>query len=380
MRLMQSGWTGCLLVALGTAGCREAQNRAAPLEGPGAVPNASAVSTQKLAADPPTARAAGAPPKAPPASVPVPAAGAAAAPQARQQTLGAAESGPPTDAAPEAVKAPAASEPLQRRIRYQLRELSPAPIALREARWFPAKDGSAEVVGFYEFSAYEDCVKKSGGSRAEAREHCLPEVETVSLGMYEGAEIKKVRLNRHCMRYGLVYARVAAASEPDKGKLEILHKPLPEEDCELVTLHEVRLGDFDLDGRRELVVDMVFGREAFGDQRSGNEVVDKATQRQLWVLEPAQELREQLVLLVGPRRVGSNADVKWVDLNADKRPDLVQVVDCDGRGGASGYDEHCDAPLRERLWYLYDRELDEWRSDAKAPQESGEAESKEAQP
>lgn len=269
---------------------------------------------------------------------------------------------------------------MQRRIRYQLRELSPAPIALREARWFPAKDGSAEVVGFYEFSAYEDCVKKSGGSRAEAREQCLPAVETVSYGMYEGAEIKKVRLNRHCMRYGLVYAHVAAAPEPDKGKLEILHKPLPEEDCELVALHEARLEDFDLDGRRELVVDMVFGREAFGDQRSGEEMVDKATQRQLWVLEPEKELREQLVLLVGPRRVGSNADVKWVDLNADKRPDLVQVVDCDGRGGASGYDEHCYEPLRERLWYLYDRELDEWRSDAKPTEASGEAESKEAQP
>lgn len=260
---------------------------------------------------------------------------------------------------------------LARRIRYQLRELSPAPIALREAALLPSKGGGAEVVGFAEYSVYEDCVRNVGGSRKDARDQCLPEITEVGYP-YENSETKRVRLNRNCNRYALFYAKVAAAPDLAKGALTVEHELLGEEDCELIDLKDVRLGDLDRDGRRELAIDMVFGMEAQGDTRSGDDLIDKATQRYAWVFEVKPAWRVQLELPIGVRRVSANAEAHWVDLNGDRRLDLVQVVDCDGRGGGGGHNEECDEPLRERIWYLYDRELDTWRNPYAPPQDAAD--------
>lgn len=258
-----------------------------------------------------------------------------------------------------AAKAPPVPELLQKRIRYQLREVSPAPLALREAQLVPAADGSAEVVGFYEFSVYEDCVKRAGGSRKAARERCVPELETIYSYDTGDREEKQVRLNRECKRYGLFYAQVRNSTDLAKGALTVAHAGLPEEDCELSS-SELVLTDHDLDGRRELVADMALGREVIEDRRRGNAVVD-ARHRYLWVMEVGAELRRQFELVVDAD--GDGAEVTWVDLDRDERVDLVHKVGCSSSGMSEEEDRQCDDEVRARVWYRYDRERDTWLDD-----------------
>jgi hypothetical protein len=100
-------------------------------------------------------------------------------------------------------------EKLQRRIRFALRSVAKAPIALRDLISVPREDGGAEIFGLYQYSAYEECVR-GHPSREEARTKCL--------GTRDDWD-NLLRNNRACMRYGLLYARLAAAG-PDAADPE----------------------------------------------------------------------------------------------------------------------------------------------------------------
>ncbi len=367
---MRRRWLGCCLGMLVALGCREATKERGAAGAVEAKVAPSSGDPAKAAAGDPAKAAAGDPAKA--------AAGDPAKAAAGDPAKAAA--GDPAKAGSESVKAeapPAAKEPavpelLQKRIRYQLREVSPAPLALREAQLVAAADGSAEVVGFYEFSAYEDCVKREGGSRKQAREKCVPELETIyDYNTPDGErEERQVRLNRECKRYGLFYARVGASADPAKGALAVAHVALPQEDCELSSA-ELVLADQDLDGRRELVAEMTLGREEIRDLRRGTEVADEE-HRYLWVLEVGAELRRQFELVVDAQ--GPGAEVSWVDLDRDERPDLVHKVGCHpGMGMSEEEERQCDDEVRQRVWYRYDRELDTWLDDERkqAPEAEG---------
>lgn len=369
---MRLRWVCCVLVVIVGAGCREAKKE---LGAAGAAPpSAPAQATKPAVAEPagagtaakvavaPAARAAGGEAAKGPAS------GGEAAKAAATEAAKAASQA----VAPVPAKVPPVPELLQKRIRYQLRDVSPAPLALREAQLVSAADGSAEVVGFYEFSVYEDCVKREGGSRKAAREKCLPELETIyDYNTPDGErEERQVRLNRECKRYGLFYARVGAALDPAKGSLVVAHVALPEEDCELSSA-ELALSDHDLDGRRELVAEMRLGREVIEDQRRGTSVADDE-HRYLRVLEVGAELRPQFELVVDAQ--GPGAEVTWVDLDRDERVDLVHKVGCHpGMGMSEEEERQCDDEVRERVWYRYDRELDTWLDDERkqAPEAGG---------
>lgn len=344
---MQLRWLGCLLVALG--GCREARK-------PAAAPTEAAA---KVTAPAPAATAKAKAP-APAPKVVAPGSGSAAASAVPVAISAPVVAAPPTE--PAKPPEPALPESLERRIRYQLRDLSPAPIALRYATLFPGKRGGAEVLGLYEYSMYEDCVKRDGGSRAEARLRCFSDMEVLTDGLFS---THAPRMNRHCKRLGLFYARIGAAPELAKGALEVAHLPFTEEDCDLVEVAELAIDDRDGDGRAELVAEVVLGHEAPGDLRYEDKAIDQAVVRVLWVAEAEREaalgLRLQLELRAGKNRIDYNAELAWADLNSDGRKDLVQVVDCNARAGAGAHDDTCEIYMRKRIWYLYDRELDEWR-------------------
>ncbi len=254
-------------------------------------------------------------------------------------------------------------EELLKQIRYRMRDVSKAPIALRDAIYLPREDGSAEVLAIYEVSTYEDCVQRHGGSRKKARAACLPEVQTLS-SAETGDEDTKVRLNRNCRNYGVVRASLSARELiDDADRLKVSALELPQASCELRSLQQFFLDDIDRDGRPELVIAATAARELIEDQRRSQAVVIEE-ERLLWVLDVGAALTEQLQLSVA--KYSSDARTVWVDLNRDERPDLVQIADC-RRDELYDEEDRCDESLRDRTWYLYDREADRWRDDEAPP-------------
>lgn len=356
MSLRALWWMTLMLVA-----CKPASDGAASTS----PANASPSGARPSAANAPTKRGAGAvvDQGAPPAAV-SDRAGDAPKPSAPPPTNVAPAATPGAPAA--APAAPAVSELLQKRIRYQLREVSPAPVALRELTYQRQADGGAEVVGFYEYSAYEDCVKRVGGSRKAAREQCLPELETISsYGSSDEPSHRQVRLNRTCMRYGLMYAHVAPNPEPDKGALSVLHTAVFEDECELARVSDLRVEDLDRDGRKELIAEVTLAHEVVASERRGQSVADEE-HRYLQVFEVGDALRPQLSLLVA-QYDQAGASVQWVDLNHDERVDLVQIEDCNDSPYTDADDAECEDVVRNRVWYLYDKELDQWVDDSPRP-------------
>jgi hypothetical protein len=253
---------------------------------------------------------------------------------------------------------------LQRRIRNKLRDVSKAPIALRDAIYLPREDGSAEVLAIYELSAYEDCVLRHGGSRKAARAQCLPELQEVS-GVYSSF---KVRLNAKCRSYGVAHASLGATAEG--AKLQVTHYALAEDVCKVVSLRQFFLDDVDRDGEPELVLEATGEREEiFEDGRAHNYAVGENGTNYLWVLKIGEEMTEQIHFSMADYR---SDESWWVDLNHDERPDLVQIADCK----REGYDperDPCDETLLTRIWHVYDREQDRWLDDEAANRAEAEA-------
>lgn len=256
-------------------------------------------------------------------------------------------------------------EELQKKIRYKLRDVSKAPIALRDAIYLPREDGSAEVLAIYELSTYEDCVQRFGGSRKKARTACLPELQTVRDYSSGEDESTKVRLNRDCRNYGVVRASLAPREiVADDKRLKVATIELPQASCELRSLQQFFLEDIDRDERPELVIAATAAREVIEGQRRSDAVITEE-ERLLWVLDVGEALSEQFHASVG--KYSPYARTVWIDLNRDERPDVVQIADC--RRGDDTYEEEdrCDELLLDRTWYLYNREADRWEDDEAPP-------------
>jgi hypothetical protein len=245
-------------------------------------------------------------------------------------------------------------EDVQRMIRYRMRDVSKAPIALRDAIYLPREDGGAEVLAVYEVSAYEECVQRHGGSRKKARDACLPELQTLRDRSAEDEEGAKVRLNRDCRNYGVVHASRAPFDQTVKGdRWKVSTLALPRASCKL-SLQQLFLDDIDRDGRPELVLGGTTSNEEI-EERNSETVVSREA-RLLWVFDVGEELTEQLQLLVAER--WGAGETFWADLNGDRRADLVQLEDC--LVGIGDSESQCDRVLLDRVWHLYDSQGDRW--------------------
>lgn len=261
----------------------------------------------------------------------------------------------------------------QRRIRYQLREVARAPIALRDLIRVPRPDGGMEVYAIYEYSVYEDCVK-SARSRQEGRDKCLEAPVSVVIGEnpdHDEAEsgsqrylYKDVRLGRECRKYGVVHAtfsQAPAGQDPgEAGALRVLSLPLPEIDCELKTLAQYFVDDVDGDRRAELYLEVTSERPSVTQQRGSyadNYDVQTVTlQRNVLVIKTTGEALEVQGKISGP-------DVTLRELNRDGHLDLVIIGECLmnlAEGVEFATEVECRTEMRERIWYLYDREVDRW--------------------
>lgn len=141
---------------------------------------------------------------------------------------------------------------MNRRIRFRLRSLSKAPVALRTIAYVPRSDGSAKVVATYETSVYEECVRDHP-NRKDGSKACL-----------------KKRLVRGCVRSGVVWAHFAvpkAGTPPEQGgELTVYTRPLEREIC-TIEKEVVRLADLDGDGRLELELNVLSAHTPEADNR-----------------------------------------------------------------------------------------------------------------
>lgn len=336
-----------------------------------------------------------------------PAAGSASAPKVAGAAAGAAAApgaAAPGAGAPGAAAAPAESEKaaadpfarmfpgrrvrnetlsdkMQRRIRFQLRELTKAPIALRDIIHVPLADGGAEVHAIYEYSVYEDCVKQYE-SREEARANCLEEPVSVVTGTNPDHHddedhtdrylYKQVRVNRNCRRYGAVYAVFgpAPAGKPvtDGGALRVVSLALPKIDCEIQKISQFFVDDVDGDRRPEVYLELTTVRPEVVNRRGSYtddiDVEELVTKQHVHVLNVGeQELEVQLEM--------SEVQVRVGDLNRDGHRDVVAIGAClvDLAEGAMGWPVEPDCPdeMRARGWYLYEVESDRWVLDGPPP-------------
>lgn len=276
------------------------------------------------------------------------------------------------------------SEKAQRRIRYQLRDVARAPIALRDLIQVPRRDGGLEVYALYEYSVYEDCVK-STASRQEGRAKCLEEPVSVVIGTNPDHDeedrdsrrylYKQVRLGRECRKYGVVHAAFSpppAGQEPgEAGALRVSSLPLPEIDCELQTLAQFFVDDVDGDHQPELYLDVTSARPSVRNQRGSYaddiNVEDVTRKHHVLIVRTAAEaleLQDKLdVVQSADAPPGSGLGVTLRELNRDGHLDLVAIGSCLvdlAAGKMYATEEVCQSEMRERIWYLYDREVDRW--------------------
>lgn len=141
---------------------------------------------------------------------------------------------------------------MNRRIRFRLRPLSKAPVALRTIAYVPSGDGSAEVVATYETSVYEECVRDHP-NRKDGSKACLA----------------KERV-RGCVHSGVVWAHFAvpkAGTPPEQGgALTVSTMPLEREIC-TIQREVVRLADLDGDGELELELNVLSAHTPESDNR-----------------------------------------------------------------------------------------------------------------
>lgn len=252
-----------------------------------------------------------------------------------------------------------------------------APIALRDFIGVPRSDGGKDVYAIYEYSVYEDCVK-GAASRQDGRSACLEEPVSVVTGTNPHHDeedsnsdrylYKQIRPGRECRKYGAVYAAFSPAPADkvlgEEGALRVLSLPLPEIDCELHTLAQFFVDDVDGDREQELYLDVTSARPSVRNVR-GSFTDD---------IDVEDVARRRNVLIVGPAGEGlelqghiPDAEVWMRDLDRDGHADLVAIGRCieDLAEGTEdftmwGVEEYCVPEMRERIWYLYDGELDGW--------------------
>lgn len=243
---------------------------------------------------------------------------------------------------------------MQRRIRFQLRTVAKAPIALRDIIHVPHEDGSAEMFALYEYSAYEECVR-GYPTRQEARAACLG----------DGIGNNRLRLNRGCVVLGVVYATFASPGPKDPsdagGALTVASAPLPGTLCIMGEHKHTFVADVDQDGALELYADFTTGERWGGEIRSPG-------------AEPTYYANEQreVVIFSGGKRAGPPLMLRYSEEhmyagNSAPQDDLIMLHDLDGDGHLDliaiepcSDAQQCDPEHRERTIYLYDRKLDRW--------------------
>jgi hypothetical protein len=250
-------------------------------------------------------------------------------------------------------------EKMAKRIRYKLREVAKAPIALRGFIRSPNPDGSLEVFAIYEYSAYEDCVR-SYATRKEGREQCRQHLS-----------------NGGCVGLGAVRAHFgkpkAGATFETSGSLAVSSMAFADTLC-TVSSEVAFVDDVDRDGKLEMVIDEMTTYYVSGD-RSPDEYSYK---RQLFIFPGTdgtgdfeRVLDSWMAMTSRERSPSIEVQVQWPDLNRDGHPDLLvsEVPDCandlmEGWTQSEEKEAECEKQPRKQTAYLFDKGSDEWNESA----------------
>lgn len=254
----------------------------------------------------------------------------------------------------------AVADKLQRRIRHALRSVAKAPIALRDLISVPRDDGSTEIFGLYQFSAYEECVH-GYATREEARAKCLGTRNDID---------NTLRNNRACLRFGVLHARVGApkpTADPDAGgSLTVSSQPWPHLFCQIQEYRYFFVADVDQDGALELFALLTTAEEVMIEARSemetdhlatstlGNIAIFSAGKKNdhqgFFAFSSADEEPQ----MMGKRTIAPDEQLYELhDLNRDGRLDLLRIDVCND-GSCREWEQ------RERAVFLYDRGTDSW--------------------
>jgi hypothetical protein len=270
------------------------------------------------------------------------------------------------------------AERMRRRIRYQLRGQTKAPIALPQIIRIPQANGASDVFAVYQYSVYEDCVL-GAGDRAEARKKCgnpPPDVldeDRFALDPYNGRNrsVEPEDLNRACVTLGVVRAHFEppAPGVPDDagGTLTIQSRKLAETLCEVYRYDHFFVADLDGDERPELYIDITTAQETvyeFEPPRSGQfyRSVAHHFEQHLYVYDGDDADGMALSIALGGWEHGKmdhDELIELRDVNQDRRLDIIQKDICISVSLSKGT-ELCDGKPRRQAVYRYDAEKDEW--------------------
>ncbi len=285
---------------------------------------------------------------------------------------------------------------LRRRIRNQLKDKSPAPIALHHIIDIPKPDGGREVFALYEYSAYEDCMH-GYADRKEGRDHCLGELVSVYDGPGDQTEeqqrrngkryrYKQIRLNRACVALGAVRAVFGPPGPGETvdtgGSLAITSFAFTDALCEVRSYNHVLVADVDGDKKLEMYVDITTAKEELGDVRGpqADSVPAKKynSRRYLYVLSGDDVSNAELALDLGSHTavidLAPEELVELRDLDHDGHLDVIQTKLCFmfPMGAIDG--APCDdSEPREKIAHVYDAEKDAYKEGVamEAPGQAG---------
>jgi hypothetical protein len=251
------------------------------------------------------------------------------------------------------------SEKIAKRIRYKLRGVAKAPIALRSFIQVPNADGTTEVFALYEYSAYEECVR-GYPTRKEGRPRCMTDKKDLE-----------------CVKLGAVRAHFgvpkAGATLETGGALTVWSMAMSSAEC-TVSEERVFVDDLDRDGKLEMAIDVTMATQTPGfrspDLHEGDrdfviftgtdDGIDLELDLDSWRLWGSATPEAEL-----------SATIEMRDVNGDGRLDVVQT---DSPGCAAElYDEYggrrepqegqrCVDQPRLRTVHLYEPRRDAWSS------------------
>jgi hypothetical protein len=249
------------------------------------------------------------------------------------------------------------SDKMVKRIRYKLRDVTKAPIALRHFIQVPGPDGSVDVFAIYEYGELESCVR-GYPTRKEGRAACLEQLPSLD-----------------CVRLGAVRAHFGAprpgASMETSGALTVWSMAF--EDTKCSAAEELAfVDDVDRDGKLEMLIDLTTSYTEGGERTPA----EHGYQRSLYVFpgadgsEPFQLDVDTSVIEDGvapPSVLGS--EISMGDFNRDGHMDFLHSLapDCpelDSYGSSNeewqAKQEACGRKPRGQKIYLYDLKLDQW--------------------
>lgn len=215
---------------------------------------------------------------------------------------------------------PTLPEKMERRIRFRLRELSNAPVALTQIVHVPRDDGGSEVFALYQVSLYEECMR-GYATRNEGRKQCL---------------WKDGQKQLACVRGGVVWAAFAppapSTSPEQGGALTVQTLAFDPKQCTF-SAKEMIVGDLDEDGKLELMLTLLQAHEPPMDNRGmWNHSYAMTFYLLSSGLQPTKILRSD----IADWHAGNDTDglspespIELRDVNRDGRRDLVEYEPLD---------------------------------------------------